>query len=220
MKRQILTLALFIIFGIAISFTSCKDASAPVITITGGITQSQTLPSTAGAGTWTNPIATATDDVDGNVSSTVTVTGTVDPNTAGTYTLTYSVTDKAGNTGTEIVTVTIYNSADIIEGTYNNCHDSCQVSPAVNYIAIITASNTVNGEFVVNNFGGFGTGTNVNASLSGTTIIVPSNQPVGGTASIVSASGTIISTSPDILSFTYNWTDGIASETCSSVCQQ
>lgn len=50
----------------------------------------------------------ATDNVDGNLTSTIVITGTVNLNQTGTYVLTYSVTDAAGNK-TEIersVTVT------------------------------------------------------------------------------------------------------------------
>lgn len=41
--------------------------------------------------------SSATDLIDGNLTSEMQVTGTVDPNTAGTYTLLYRVSDKSGN---------------------------------------------------------------------------------------------------------------------------
>ncbi|WP_157454857.1 immunoglobulin-like domain-containing protein [Carnobacterium maltaromaticum] len=41
--------------------------------------------------------SSATDLIDGNLTSEMQVTGTVDPNTAGTYTLLYTVSDKSGN---------------------------------------------------------------------------------------------------------------------------
>jgi len=50
---------------------------------------------------------TATDDTDGDLSSSVTVDGTVDTATPGEYTLTYSVTDAAGNTATATRVVTV-----------------------------------------------------------------------------------------------------------------
>ncbi|QDP64765.1 MAG: hypothetical protein GOVbin2917_80 [Prokaryotic dsDNA virus sp.] len=53
---------------------------------------------------FTYPVATATDDLDADV--TVTPSGTVDPNTAGTYTLTYNHTDSNGNAA-QTVTVTV-----------------------------------------------------------------------------------------------------------------
>ncbi|WP_372882586.1 DUF5011 domain-containing protein [Psychromonas sp.] len=47
--------------------------------------------------TFTDPGATARDDIDGDVTSEIVISGTVDTNTAGSYVLTYSVTDSDGN---------------------------------------------------------------------------------------------------------------------------
>jgi hypothetical protein len=47
--------------------------------------------------TFQDPGATASDDVDGDLTSHVSVSGTVDTATVGLYTLTYSVADAAGN---------------------------------------------------------------------------------------------------------------------------
>ncbi len=47
--------------------------------------------------TFTDPGVTATDNLEGNISSTVTVTGTVDMTHVGYYTLTYTATDLYGN---------------------------------------------------------------------------------------------------------------------------
>ena len=46
---------------------------------------------------WVDPGATASDNLDGNLTSSITITGTVDANTTGIYTLTYLVSDGAGN---------------------------------------------------------------------------------------------------------------------------
>ncbi|MEI7478658.1 MAG: immunoglobulin-like domain-containing protein [bacterium] len=45
------------------------------------------------------------DNVDGNLTSSVTISGTVNINVVGTYTLTYSVSDASHNTGTTTRTV-------------------------------------------------------------------------------------------------------------------
>jgi hypothetical protein len=57
---------------------------------------------------WADPGATASDDVDGDITSKIVTTGVVDTATPGLYTLTYSVTDAAGNTGSasRVVSVT------------------------------------------------------------------------------------------------------------------
>ena len=58
--------------------------------------------------TYTDAGATASDDVDGDITSSITTSGAVDTNTAGTYTITYSVSDAAGNAATQITrTVTV-----------------------------------------------------------------------------------------------------------------
>ena len=77
------------------------DVVAPVLAV----------PSTSSvkAATAFDPMAgiTATDAVDGDLTSAVTVTGAVDTGVLGEYTLIYSVTDAAGNvsTATRVVTV-------------------------------------------------------------------------------------------------------------------
>lgn len=69
------------------------DSIPPVITLTGASTISLTMGST-----FTDPGATATDNVDGNITSRIVVSGdAVNTNTVGTYTRHYDVTDNAGN---------------------------------------------------------------------------------------------------------------------------
>ena len=70
------------------------DVTPPVITLKGANPMNIVQGST-----FTDPGATATDDVDGSVP--VTASGTVDTSKVGPYTLTYSATDGAGNTATE-----------------------------------------------------------------------------------------------------------------------
>ena len=51
---------------------------------------------------FTDPGATATDNVDGNLTSSIVVTGSVNTATAGIYTLNYNVSDAAGNAATQV----------------------------------------------------------------------------------------------------------------------
>ena len=69
-----------------------KDVIAPVITLTGG----ESYNFNAGQ-EFTDPGFTATDEVDGDITSKVTVEGSVDGMTYGTYTLSYHVEDSSGN---------------------------------------------------------------------------------------------------------------------------
>jgi hypothetical protein len=81
---------------------SVADQTAPVITLNGNSTMT-----IAKGGTWTDPGATATDNVDGNLTSSIVKTGTVNTNTVGSYTITYTVTDAAGNATTVTRTVSV-----------------------------------------------------------------------------------------------------------------
>ena len=68
------------------------DTTHPVLTLLGDANMSQAKDSA-----WVDPGATASDSLDGNLTSSITITGTVDVNTTGVYTLTYSISDGASN---------------------------------------------------------------------------------------------------------------------------
>lgn len=70
-----------------------KDAVSPSIILTDGAYIYYTI-----GNTFVEPGYTATDDCDGDITSSVTVEGTVDGYKYGTYVLTYRVTDSSGNT--------------------------------------------------------------------------------------------------------------------------
>lgn len=218
MKKQILTtLSLAIIAGV-LSLTSCKteDAGAPMITVTGGANQSQSLPSIANNGTWTNPTATAMDDEDGDISMSITVSGTVNPNTAGNYELTYTVSDAAGNTATEILVVTIANDAADFNGVYN-VHDSVPFLPAFLYTIKVTPSQTINNriEFDYNTgvlgFAYYQNNGNIYATSTGTgigaTVTLPFQiaNTIGSPAENhdFQGNGTVLATSPFKFNITY-----------------
>ena len=78
------------------------DQTPPIITLNGA------NPTFLNQGeNWTDPGATATDDVDGDLTSSISITGTVDASTVGTYTLTYSVSDAASNAASTTRTVIV-----------------------------------------------------------------------------------------------------------------
>jgi formylglycine-generating enzyme required for sulfatase activity len=78
------------------------DTTNPVLTLLGDANMSQAKDSA-----WVDPGATASDSLDGNLTSSITITGTVDVNTTGVYTLTYSISDGASNeaSATRVVNV-------------------------------------------------------------------------------------------------------------------
>ncbi|MGI6458954.1 MAG: cohesin domain-containing protein [Candidatus Hydrogenedentales bacterium] len=88
--------------GIGLTSTQV-DGTPPVITLLGSarMTIAQNTP-------FTDPGASATDAVDGDLSSHIVVTGKVDSAKPSTYTLRYNVSDRAGNAAQEVTrTVTV-----------------------------------------------------------------------------------------------------------------
>jgi|GEM_PF-2271242 len=94
------------------------DRTPPVITLNGNATVTLECPAS-----YTDAGATATDNVDGNLTASIVVTNPVDGAVAGTYVVRYNVSDAAGNAATEVTrTVTITDSTppvvDIFGGTF------------------------------------------------------------------------------------------------------
>ncbi|CAL2104560.1 PKD domain-containing protein [Tenacibaculum sp. 190130A14a] len=74
------------------------DVTAPTISLNG-----DAMVTVIQGETFTDPGATAVDDLDGDISANIVVGGaTVDVNTLGTYVITYNVSDAAGNAATEV----------------------------------------------------------------------------------------------------------------------
>jgi Bacterial surface protein, Ig-like domain/Bacterial Ig-like domain/GEVED domain len=73
------------------------DVTVPVITLSGSATVSVELGST-----YSDAGATATDNIDGDITASIVTVNTVDINTVGSYTITYNVTDAAGNTAVQV----------------------------------------------------------------------------------------------------------------------
>ena len=79
------------------------DTTAPVITINGS-----SLVSLEVGATYADLGASATDNVDGDITANIVVQNTVDTSVAGSYAVTYNVSDTAGNSASEVVrTVTV-----------------------------------------------------------------------------------------------------------------
>ena len=73
------------------------DTTVPVITLTGDAAVTIEV-----GATYTDQGATATDDIDGDITSSIVEVSTVDIAVSGTYTVTYNVTDASGNEAAEV----------------------------------------------------------------------------------------------------------------------
>jgi hypothetical protein len=205
--------------------TQIVDHTPPVITITGGNSQTQMAPQFAGNGTWTNPPATAIDNVDGDISANISISGNVDPNTVGFDTLYYSVADAAGNhdTDTLVVEITPYtfvHVAPYLEGLYQG-NDTCAISGSYTYNSYWTCDNSINDRVSINNFGAFGTAINilctVNASAQTLSFVTPA--ALAGPGSLTAASGSYTYSGNNVqVLMNWTWTDGTNSESCVSHC--
>ena len=74
------------------------DTTAPVITLLGNNLVELTV-----GDVYTDAGATATDDVDGDLTASIVIVSNVDTSIAGSYTVTYNVSDAANNAATEVV---------------------------------------------------------------------------------------------------------------------
>jgi hypothetical protein len=73
------------------------DTTVPIITLSGSSIINLNV-----GDSFTDPGATASDTIDGNLTSSIVVTGSVNTGTAGTYILNYNVSDAAGNTAAQV----------------------------------------------------------------------------------------------------------------------
>ena len=92
-----------ILFLSAFTFLSCEkeiDETPPIITLIGN----ELMVIYVGTD-YTEPGATATDDVDGDISSKIVITHSIDINQIGNYNVKYNVSDEAGNAAEEVIRV-------------------------------------------------------------------------------------------------------------------
>jgi len=82
--------------AVTITEATVADSTPPVITLLGQNPMTLTV-----GDTFTDPGATASDDVDGDLTSSIVKFSTVNTAVAGTYTVTYNVSDAATNAATQ-----------------------------------------------------------------------------------------------------------------------
>jgi subtilisin family serine protease len=98
-----------------------SDSTAPSLALLGESSISLTI-----GGTYAEAGATATDEIDGDLTDSIVIGGdSVDVNTAGTYTITYDVSDSRGNAASQVartvtVTASTSNFKIILDYRYDN----------------------------------------------------------------------------------------------------
>jgi hypothetical protein len=173
MKKMLLSVAaLTLLFG-ATLLTSCTkdDITAPVITLVGDASVDVVL-----NGTYVDEGATANDDKDGNLTTSIVVDNPVNVNLKGVYTVTYTVSDAAGNTGTKTRTVNVKNSQQNMDGSYAATDDwNADGTVDYNWTETITSSSTINNQLVFSKFAYY-TGCQLKINVSGGNISYPGTQ--------------------------------------------
>ncbi len=229
MKKQILIACSVLFMAGMVFIAGCKkdDTTPPSISLIGSSSITVSL-----QGSLSDPGATADDEEDGDISSSVTSDwSSTNPNLnlKGNYTITYSISDAAGNSNSVTRTVVVVNDADLLAGGYT-VNETCSVTPAFSYTPTITASNTVNKQFTISNWGGFYpsqctsapnvicniTGVAVNSTISWSGTTMCGNATIDGSAAF--GGGTLTNASTPIqMSINYRWTDGANTETCTGL---
>ncbi len=155
--------------------TAAPDTTPPVITLIGG-----DVDLTVGQA-YTEQGATATDNVDGNITSNIIVDDSaVDTNTIGSYNVTYNVSDAAGNAAVEVVrTVRVSAAPDttppvivLIGGEVNITVGEAYTDPG--YTATDNVDGTITASVVV--------GGNVNTNTVGVYILTYNVSDAAGNA--------------------------------------
>ena len=98
-------------YGLRLALKQVPDTVSPELELFGGTD----VPHELGE-PWAEPGYAASDERDGNLTSSVTISGTPNINTSGTYTITYTVADAAGNEANATRTVNVIDSGTDTDG--------------------------------------------------------------------------------------------------------
>ncbi len=122
-----------------LDFSDIADTTRPVITLLGKNPDSLLL-----NGSYVDPGFTANDNIDGDLTSSVTFTSFVDSSKVNTYGILYSVKDKAGNTGSAVRSVVVYLPVGVNENELLGVLTSLYPNPAKEELTInVTGTKTL-----------------------------------------------------------------------------
>jgi sugar lactone lactonase YvrE len=171
-----------------------EDATPPAIILNG--TDPMTIECHSA---FTDPGATATDNLDGDLTTQITVAGTVDPFTPGSYNLTYSVTDAAGNLTSLSRTVNVVDTTPPMitappDVTVYTGPEAISCSMVVNDIGIPLVSDNCGGVSITSD--GIPSG---NIFPVGTTTISWLARDANGNISTTTQTVTVIDNTPPVI---------------------
>ena len=168
---------------------SVVDTTAPVISLVGSAIVNSEL-----GRVYSDAGATATDNKDGSVTSSITTVSDVDANTVGSYTVTYNVTDAAGNAATQVTRTINVGPDETIPVISLIGSSSVDVERANAYSDLgATATDNVDGTITSS----IVTVNGVDATTSGTyTVTYDVNDAAGNAATQVTRVVTVEDTTP------------------------
>ncbi|WP_233450951.1 reprolysin-like metallopeptidase [Hanstruepera ponticola] len=155
---------------------SGPDTAPPVITLNGASTIDLEL-----GETYTELGATATDNVDGDISANIVIGGdTVDSNTVGIYVVTYNVSDTAGNNAVEVSRTVNVNPDTTAPVISLNGFSTVNLTVGDSYSELgATATDNLDGDISANIVVG---GDTVDANTAGTYVITYNVSDSSGNA--------------------------------------
>lgn len=181
MKKFNVLATMAVLSTVFIAGCSKDDTEAPVITLLGSNPyQLEMLQN------YVEPGATADDNEDGNISSSVTVDDSkIDNKLPGTYNVYYSVSDAAGNPADAVREVVVFATNGALAKTYNVI-DSCFttsgvfVPPVFTYTQTLTASGSnVNSFSLFANYTGLTPAVTSTVNGSGVITLASQNATAG-----------------------------------------
>ena len=207
-----ITIGLVILNSCTDPIDDSSDTTDPEITILGN------NPDTCDYGvSYSDPGATATDETDGDLTSSITTDDDLNVYQQGTYSITYSVEDGAGNKASAKRSVFVYNPNQVtvssIVGSYNvteNCSGNMYDQGAV-----ISVDPDDDENFYIDNFfNGFLD--NVHCTINGTNIEIEDQSFANGSYSIEGNGSINVFGSSVLINLTYTYTDN--SDNTQQVC--
>ena len=102
-------------------------------------------------GEFTMPAVTASDDLDGDITSLIKIEGSVDSTKIGSYSVKYTVSDKAGNTNEMYIQFNVYEPDNVnVNPIYLTFDDG--PSPVTNTVLDILKENNIKATFFITDY--------------------------------------------------------------------